>query len=112
MVVGNRTVSNHTVSYNVNVSKGYDLACKAPRSSRVPPNIVIQTCDERCGPCVELVPGNTYLIGGNYSVSDKGAVVWKVPCQNGVASLWSEDYEVKMDKWMSLAAKDRQCSLS
>lgn len=111
-IVVNRTVSNHTVTYKVNVSRGYDLACKTP-SSRLPQSIVIQTGDERCKSCVELTTGSTYFIGGDYNVrKETGAVEWGVPSQNGVVSPWSDDYETKMDKWMTSAAKDRQCSLS
>ena len=106
-----RNTTNHVVTYGVNVTKGYDLACKLP-ASRVPQSIVVQTCDERCGSCLEMAVGSTYLLGGYYATNDKGVAEWRVPCQNGVISAWSSDYTDKTDKWMSAAAKDRQCVLN
>ena len=112
MSVISRNTTNRVITYGVNVVKGYDLACKLPAASRVLQNIAIQTCDERCGSCVEMTVGNTYLLGGYYAVNDRNVTEWRVPCQNGVISPWWSDYTEKMDKWMTSAAKDRLCILN
>ncbi len=111
-----RLENNHSCkhAYNVSVEEQFNLLSRQPNSNelKAAPALqnytIIHTSPANCEECPGLTPGSTYLIAGQYRVSDEddsGGVVWELPNSRtlSLASKWVEGYSEKLQEWIGTA---------
>ena len=104
-------------AYNVSVEEQFNLLSHQPNTNNLTeaPTLqsytIIHTSPANCEECPVLTTGSTYLIAGQYYVTEDGSVVWELPNSRtqSVASKWVDDYGEKLQEWIDSAneAKSR-----
>ena len=99
-------------AYNISVEEQFNLLSQQPNSNELTaaPTMqnytIIHTSPANCEDCPVLTTGSTYLIAGQYRVSEDGSgVKWELPNSRtqSLASKWVEDYSDKVQEWIDIA---------